>query len=190
MSFSQHEVDHILRTKQVLADILQGKQTLFEQSYNSDLFIWLKTYCRLSGGATASVLQGEHPNDFDFYFVDSLQSHMEHEFQENFLKEDARYQHLIESCNPAYMGMEIEGKVITVNAITMKHGIQIIRLAPLEVSRRSFDFIHCLPVYDWQKLYISKMQYDSVLQRRLIPNPTGQLTDHRIDKFKQRGWKI
>ena len=190
MSFTDSEIDRVLKAKVTLRDLLDRKAQLFSEQYKSDVFDFLRLNCWLTGGAVASLLQGQHPKDFDFYVRNST-SCSDAVLQDLFIKEGAPYYDLVQTCNPSYMGMEQAGRVITANAITLKAGIQIIRLANFETSRKNFDFIHCMPYYDWDKLYISRQQLDSILTKTLVPNPESrQLTHHRLQKFKERGWKL
>jgi hypothetical protein len=49
-----------------------------------------------------------------------------------------------------------------------------------------------MPYFDMatQQLFISRAQYDSIKQKKLVKNPAHkqELSAHRIDKFLERGW--
>lgn len=187
MSFTDSEIDRVLKAKVTLRDLLDNKARLFSEQYKSDVFDFLRLNCWLTGGAVASLLQGQHPKDFDFYVRNNI-SCSDAVLQDLFIKEGAPYYDLVQTCNPSYMGMEQAGRVITANAITLKAGIQIIRLADFETSRKNFDFVHCMPYYDWDKLHISRQQFDSIQKKELVANARAKITRHRIEKFKERGW--
>jgi hypothetical protein len=51
-----------------------------------------------------------------------------------------------------------------------------------------------MPYFDMatQQLFISRAQYDSIKQKKLVKNPAHnqELSSRRIDKFLERGWSI
>ena len=70
--------------------------------------------------------------------------------------------------------------------------MQFITLAKYEDARIGFDFIHCMPVYDFfnDTLYISEAQFQSISEKRLIlsKNMQGLPDPKRVKKFMNRGW--
>jgi hypothetical protein len=86
----------------------------------------------------------------------------------------------------------VDGKLVTANAITFKNGLQVIIKAD-KTHRDTFDFVHCMPYFDMktQQLFISRLQYDAIKNKQLIENPKfPQFSQHRTDKFLKRGWTI
>lgn len=147
----------------------------------------LKTY--LSGGATASLMHNEEPKDWDLYFGTMAE-------MSDFMyvvKEHKNVQELVADINEKYMETLIDGKLVTVNAVTFKNKLQVI-IKQTHDMRAHFDFIHCLPYYDIakDKFYISEQQFNSIKHKKLIVNPNRiePVSDHRVEKFRQRGWSI
>ena len=100
---------------------------------------------------------------------------------------------IIEDINPKY-GVDtiVEGKLVTPRAITLKNGVQIITMSRAD-ARETFDFFHCMPYYDILSnvYHISRRQYDSIKEKRLMHNPKSpQPADYRLQKFLNRGWRI
>ena len=144
----------------------------------------------LTGGCFASLFHNEEPNDWDVYLrdIDTAQ-----EF-DGMVMGDVTMMALVKDVNPAYrVATKVRSKVITENAVSFKNGLQVITNND-KSGRKSFDFIHCMPYFDMatQKLFISRLQYDCIKQKKLMKNPdhARELSGHRIDKFISRGWNL
>lgn len=190
--FTPAEVAHVQAVKQVLiqkfydgvaglrfAPFSNGNASTasFANIVRADLF--------LSGGAIASLLQGDEPKDFDIYSLVSLKGFFEAKLMTDNYDD-------IADVNDTYGISNVDGKVITPKAITMKSGIQFILMhsgTPAQI-KETFDFVHCTPHFSFadNKLYISKKQYDACVNKKLIVNNPTAVNDRRIEKFKQRGY--
>jgi hypothetical protein len=88
---------------------------------------------------------------------------------------------------------KVGGKLVTANAITFKNGLQVITRTGKE-HRETFDFVHTMPYFDMakQQLFISRQQYDSIKNKKLIVNPKHLVlvNQWRADKFMGRGWSF
>lgn len=160
----------------------------YKQGHNIDQ--WLYTNCQASGGISASVYWNETVKDVDLWYNSFDMNWFGQELQDLFIAKSGKFHHLVKDVNPSYMVGTVAGKLVTANAITLHGDVQIIRLANIEDARRTFDFVHCQPVYDLANMRysISPRQLDAIRTKRLIKTPTGKVTQHRLDKFKQRGW--
>ena len=173
-------------------EIILLKDSLLNQLYvridQAKLQLWHKSFF-LSGGAIASLLQGENPKDYDLYCKeDNLVKSILDYFKNGAGKE------LVADVSEKYMEfIGQDGKMITANAITLKNGLQFILKmhGDPESVRSNFDFVHCKPYLDLdsKKLYISKEQYDACKQKKLIINNPKTVTSHRRFKFIERGYK-
>lgn len=151
----------------------------------------LKSTCCLSGGAIASLYNGETPKDWDLWarnaeHIVTIQKEIEKKDFSNVVTDDA---------GSEYEGLKSglqKGKFVTRNAITLANKIQFILLDDVETARQKFDFIHCKPYYDISddKLYISKSQFSAIRFKQLIVNNPDTVTKQRIDKFRNRGWNL
>jgi hypothetical protein len=144
----------------------------------------------VTGGMSASIFHGESPNDYDVYLKDEKTIA---DFLDA-IKKSENNEHVAEYSSDKY-GFEIEEgqKIIKNNAVTLKNKIQVITLSRFEVSRKKFDFVHCMPWLDIQlgTYHISKQQYNAIISKTLIRNPTGsEPLKWRIHKYQQRGWKF
>lgn len=143
----------------------------------------------LTGGCFASLFHAEDPNDWDIYLRDvSTASQFE-----TFVVNVPAAIEMVKDVNPAYMvDVKLEGKLVTVNAVTFKNGLQVITRTDKK-HRETFDFIHCMPYFDMatQTLHISRAQYDAIKNKHLIQNPKHKQSPamHRVEKFLSRGWK-
>lgn len=147
----------------------------------------------LSGSAISSIYLNEKINDYDIYFMH------DHEIMsvKEVFKGDAELQKQIEDWNSYDDNQDIpvlDGKTFTDKAITLKHKIQFIIMGTLDQCRPTFDFMHCMPYYnfDIDMLVISPRQLWSIQNKTLVFNPKRDTppTFERIEKFKKRGWKI
>ena len=142
----------------------------------------------LTGGASASVFWHEFPNDFDIYLTDASDIAL---FK--VLIKQPEVLDLIKDLDPKYnLAVEIDGKLVTANAVTFKNNVQVITCQVAE-ARKQFDFMHCMPYLSLTdlKYYISKNQYTCIMKRLLKVNPTASRVDeHRKAKFIERGWKV
>lgn len=149
----------------------------------------------ISGGCIASLLQGEKVNDYDLYFkTEVVMNDIKMIYTKTSLKEQ------VEDVSENYReALGEDGKLITENAITLKNGIQLItkHFGHPDKLRKTFDYVHCMPYYDFSddKLYISRQQYDAIINKKLIWNMTEtdgafpKINGHfRELKFKKRGY--
>lgn len=147
----------------------------------------------LSGSAISSIYHDEKPKDYDIYFkeweiIDAVK---------DVFKTSLPLQKLIVDWND-YAGNTdiplINGKCFTKRAITLEHDIQYIIMGTLNECRPTFDFIHCMPYYDFaeDKFYISERQLQSIADKMLVFNPLREkpATQARIEKFQKRGWGL
>jgi hypothetical protein len=140
--------------------------------------------CIITGGCISSLYFGEKVNDIDLYAKDS--------------KKLSTVQKLIIEIGEhikevkGYSLTNADNKLITNNAITLKNDVQFITIADAETCRKQFDFIHCMPWFDikTQKLHISESQFNSIKNRQLVPNISGEtVKPYRLQKYLDKGWK-
>ena len=181
--FTVLEKEHITQAKD---DIRNYVKRYKEQLYPN--MPWVSIF--LSGGAITSILRNEKINDFDFYFKTELSKKIGIETLV------LMYKDRIKEYDPQYNTGSIQGdKLITDNAVTMIDGSQFITCMhgqPAEI-KLSFDFLHCCPHYDTleDQLYISKAQYDAIMNKKLIyRDPVKMAKSFRLHKFTQRGWVL
>lgn len=150
--------------------------------------------CIITGGCIASLFHYEAPNDIDLYSKDiksiKIISDLLTQIGTSIVKEVKSYDTDDILTNP--LGTR---KLITNNAITLTNNVQFITIGAADECRKNFDFIHCMPWYDLktQKLYISESQFDSIKEKKLVPNMEymrgRKLKETRISKYVTRGWK-
>lgn len=145
----------------------------------------------ISGGCISCLINGDKVNDYDLYFKDeNVMNDIKNLFVKTSLKEQ------IEDVSENYREvLGQDGKLITENAVTLKNGIQLItkHFGHPDKIRKTFDFVHCMPYYNFadDKLYISRVQYDAIVNKKLITlkenyNPIVGMS--REEKFKKRGY--
>ena len=149
---------------------------------------FLKDHAILTGGAISSLYHGEQPKDWDLYLDDDTSIRL----FKNYINADKEFQLQVKDINPKYMiDTEVEGKMITSNAVTLRNDLQVITMAT-KSFRDTFDYIHCMPWYDIKKdtLYMSTQQYNAIKAKKLILNPKALTapTAYRKQKYKERGW--
>lgn len=145
---------------------------------------WDKVY--LTGGAIASLLQGETPKDWDFYCE---------EYNTMYAIRDMllRHKDYVKDVDEKYKEVFGEdGKMITSQAITMKDNSSFITMVAMPASRmkKTFDYLHCTPHYHLvsKTLYISPAQYKAATEKKLIVNNASMVKEWRTHKFLQRGY--
>lgn len=184
MAFNDNEQHGLIALKKSL----YAQMNILLDTFPTTVSEHLRHNTILTGGAIASMMHMERPNDFDLYFKDdfSLSSFRQ------FIKNEIPVREYIKDVNEKYIEVVIEGKMVTGNAVTFKNGVQVILLQGCE-GREYFDFIHCMPWYDISnnKLHISRRQYDAIKHKKLIVNPARMGTPtskSRIEKYVKRGW--
>lgn len=139
----------------------------------------------LSGGAIASLIQGNQPNDWDFYFTNK-------EVMEHVQKVILDNPECIEEYDEGYHAGISGGKHITTNAITLKGKWSIITgfYGEIKDITKSFDYVHCTPHYSFikKKLLISRSQYNCIINKKLIVNNKNNIKEWRREKFISRGY--
>jgi hypothetical protein len=180
--FDQYEEMDVITIKGRLIDQLSSKLDKFP----TDLMALLRDNAILTGGASASMFHNEVVNDYDLYLTDSMAIKT---FESMLKLSDINS--LIEDVNPKYRDVTVSGKLITAKATTFKNKIQVITMTTAD-ARKSFDYIHCMPYLSLstKKYHISKQQYNSIKNKKLVINPNAERVDgHRTTKFIDRGWK-
>lgn len=156
----------------------------------ANIIPWSKAY--VSGGAIASLVQGDDPKDYDVYFREEPRSDPLNNTLRNVLLEV--YKDEIADVKEEYRNvMGTDGKMITENAITMKDGISFIFRSYAEPAdmKKTFDYLHCTPHYDiaTKKLYISPTAYWACVARLLMVNNPDTVVEWRTNKFLRRGYR-
>jgi hypothetical protein len=183
--FSTMEVVHILSVK---GKISKGLNGMTHTSWSSTLKNSWRSHFFLSGGAIASLLQGEEPNDWDLYCTDKK---MMTELTDTLIDQ---YASEIAEVNSKYMDATVNHKLVTANAVTMNGGYSFIRMMCMTPAdtKKTFDYLHCKPHYDIEKdkLYISRAQYDACVNKKLVVNNESQIKEYRTEKFIKRGYTV
>ena len=187
MAFSNEDVMKINTIKRIIRDRLEQ----FDQELPQVITQYLKDGI-ITGGAFASLWHHEEPNDWDFYFNDSNTMSVFQALMYNTSPNSMIMDHVKDS-GPYFKQVQIDGKLVTANAVSFKGGLQMITMATAN-HRKYFDFIHCMPYYDYNKdeLRISQQQLDSIKRKEIIKNPNSQGTPKpfRVEKYLDRGWGL
>lgn len=177
---------HDIKTlKELLRSAILNK---FSQ-LDTELHRFLFEEAILTGGAISSIYHSQPVNDWDLYLSDEAAITS---FKQ-YITADKHFQKQVKDINPKYMvDTEVEGKMITSNAVTMHNNVQVITMATKQF-RETFDYIHCMPWYDIKndKLYMSSAQWNAIKAKKLIINPkaTNPPTAYRKQKYIERGWR-
>lgn len=187
MAFSSADVRKINTIK----DIFRAKMGDFDEELPMAYTQYFKDGI-ITGGAFASLWHHEEPKDWDFYFTDG---NMMSDFQAKVMNGDPAGLLLqcVKDTGPYFTQVQVDGKLVTANAVTLKCGLQMITMATAN-HRKYFDFIHCMPYYDYNKdeLYISPQQLDAIKRKQIIKNPNfkGTPKPFRVEKYLDRGWGL
>jgi len=184
MTFTESEANNINAVKQTLKVFVCD---IIKSDFGTKIFDLVESYCFISGGSIASLLNCEEPNDYDIYFKDVNSAKL---VRDSILD----YHHnLIAKFDPKYATAGNE-KIITQNAITMKNRIQFMSSIwagqPLEITK-TFDYLHCTPYYDFasNNLFISEKIYRAIKDKKLYNNGNNEPKANRKLKYLHRGWK-
>jgi hypothetical protein len=187
MAFSSADVRKIKTIK----DIFHAKMGDFEEELPQSYTQYFKDGI-ITGGAFASLWHHEEPKDWDFYFNDG---NTMSNFQARVMNGDPAGLLLqcVKDTGPYFTQVQVDGKLVTANAVTLKCGLQMITMATA-THRKNFDFVHCMPYYDYNKdeLRISPQQLDSIKRKQIVLNPyfTGTPKPFRVEKYLDRGWSL
>lgn len=188
MAFSSADVRKINTIK----DIFRAKMGDFDEELPQSYTQYFKDGI-ITGGAFASLWHHEEPKDWDFYFNDG---NTMSNFQALMLNSSPSSQLMsyVKDSGPYFKQVQIDGKLVTANAVTFKCGLQIHSGLHPTADRKYFDFIHCMPYYDYNKdeLYISPQQLDAIKRKQIILNPNfkGTPKPFRVEKYLDRGWSL
>ena len=186
--FTPEQISHITSVKQKLREF---HESCCDQLWGAIVSGYYRNSPFISGGAIASLLQGETPNDYDYYFGIPPFSDVvkwSEKYSDHIMDSVEYYRLQGGNPDPSDTGTPL----VSENAITMRNTAQIIyRLhgTPSEI-KSTFDYVHCTPHYDVvdDTLYISKQQYDCCVNKMLVINNKDRVTSHRREKFKKRGY--
>jgi len=173
-----------------LKEDIRRKVTENARGIHDVLRLLLMNDCILSGSSISSIYHGEEPKDYDFWMKPTP-----------FLKVEAIRQNIIElysadilDISENYGGVTVNSKpdlCVTANAITFKNKFQLITLKDYYSARKTFDFVHCLPYFDFMEdnFFISERQFSIIQQKRLVLQRPGDIVvPYRVEKFENRGW--
>jgi hypothetical protein len=190
MAFSNEDVMKINTIKRIIRDRLE--QFDFDDELPKHVTQYLKDGI-ITGGAFASLWHHEEPKDWDFYFNDSNMMSNFQALMYNTSPTDKFLMQYVKDAGPYFKQTQIDGKLVTANAVTFNCGLQMITMATAN-HRKYFDFIHCMPFYDYNKdeLRISPQQLDSIKRKEIIKNPNfnGTPKPFRVEKYLDRGWGL
>lgn len=167
---------------------LNAKMSSLEPNFKAAI----KANCILSGGCFASILNDEEVNDFDLWCADYRGLEIIKDQLGHYNGLDVQGKEIpIVDINPKYNDNFVDGKIVTANAVTLKNKLQFISNVIYADAKKSFDYLHCTVNYDLknEKLYISRNQMDSILNKKLVSNAPLVVSEHRMNKFIERGWK-
>ena len=185
--FLMEDVMKINTIKRIIRDRLEQ----FDEELPKQVTQYLKDGI-ITGGAFASLWHHEEPKDWDFYFNDT---NLMSNFQALILNSgsDSEIVKTVKDSGPYFKQTQIDGKLVTANAVTFKCGLQVITMATAN-HRKYFDFVHCMPFYDYNKdeLRISPQQLDVIKRKQIIKNPNfkGTPKPFRVEKYLDRGWGL
>ena len=181
----QNQIEDIVYTKSILRPIVKNRLSEIFGTEFAELAI--KNDIIVTGGCISSLFLSENINDIDLYFKSDLVLKTMKDYitdkKMEFIKQMSTYS----------LRADDTALCITPNAITMKNNLQFITLGTAHECRERFDFIHCMPWYDFaeDKLHISEAQYNSIKTKTLEINPKSEkIKPHRIQKYKDRGWSV
>lgn len=179
------DIHDIQTLKRLLCSAMTNR--LAELEYEVTKF--LTEHAILTGGAISSLYHAHPVNDWDLYLSDDSAI----DSFKRYITADKHFQKQVKDINPKYMvDTEVEGKMVTSNAVTMHNNVQVITMASKQF-RETFDYIHCMPWYDIKndKLHISPQQYNAIKTKKLIINPKAKNppTAYRKQKYIERGWR-
>lgn len=182
---NQNQIDDIVHTKSLLRPMVKDRLSEIFGTEFAELAV--KNDIIVTGGCISAVFLSEHFNDIDLYFksssvLNTMKDYITDKKME-FIKKMSTYS----------LRADDTALCITPNAITMENNLQFITLGTAHECRERFDFIHCMPWYDFaeDKLHISEAQYNSIKTKTLEINPKGEnVKNHRIQKYKDRGWNV
>jgi hypothetical protein len=153
----------------------------------------IKTHGIITGGATSSIYHKSEVNDWDVY----LKTEEALEQFKHMVENDILVKSIVADVREEYRNfVGKNGKVITENAVTFKNKVQVITRSIAKESRKNFDFVHCMPYYDLSddKFYISRNQYESIKNKRIVVNDNYNGTTmgitERVKKYFDRGWAM
>ena len=178
------DIHDIQTLKELLRSAILNKFSQLDPELHKFLF----EEAILTGGAIPSLWTHHPINDWDLYLSDEAAINS----FKTYITADKHFQKQVKDINPKCMiDTEVEGKMITSNAVTMHNNVQVITMAT-KSFRDTFDYIHCMPWYDIKndKLYISPQQLNAIKAKKLIINPKAKNppTTYRRQKYIERGW--
>jgi hypothetical protein len=204
------------------------KRKTIEQTIKSKLGKWLesitdadlrsevKDHYILTGGAIASMLMGDMPNDYDVYiddvdvaaalakyYVNKLIGSLPDEVtvikHEGWVEVKVQSSGVLDKSDQPKENKENTGKyhvlAITSNAITLANNVQVVLrfVGPAEEIHKNYDFVHATNYYTEKTgLVLHQAALESILAKELkyVGSLYPVCSIFRIKKFVNRGWTI
>lgn len=185
--WTQDEIDFVLEQKKHLSCRIPEIKEILEKFGNKDAFF----DCYVSGGAIASILQKEVPNDIDLYFVSAKNANF---FKTFFANPQNRIKYSVVTSSHSRDSYDGPHIFVSSNAATLASKIQLIYSnhgIPKHVTQ-IFDLLHCTSWYSpsLDKLYINHRIFEVIKNKQMIQNTKKSVLPKRIAKFKKRKYTI
>lgn len=176
----------IRRIEEVKLEIVKKFEQLHQEVWFKELPFEARQSLYLAGGAIASLLQNEVPNDWDLYFNHAYAC-------AQFVKHVDNLKPWIADVDEKYREfVGKDGKMITEKAVTMRDTTSFIIMhsGKPAVVKQTFDYLHTTMHYDLttSKLYISEAQYDAAFFKKLVVFNPDVINVWRTEKFLSRGY--
>ena len=146
----------------------------------------------IAGGCWTSLFHGETPHDIDVFILnDQKTKDFVHKYIQQ-IKFKNPSSEIIKEGNTNY----IDNDSIEYTAFDMITKLQFIttKYNTRKELVAHFDMLHCCVSYTpWDdKLYISRDVYDTILKKEIRPQSgiVELVKPYRIEKMKQRGWRV
>jgi hypothetical protein len=214
---NNQEVKRGFKRKTIEETIKSKLNKWIESITDKDLGAEVRGHYILTGGAVASMLMGDMPNDYDVYIDDVWVAQKLAKYyvkkllgpaaedmatvipRESRVEVKVHSHGVLDKSDQPEDNKENTGKyhvlAITSNAITLSNNIQVVLrfVGPAEEIHKNYDFVHATNYYTTKTgLVLHQAALESILARELkyVGSLYPVCSIFRIKKFINRGWTI
>lgn len=189
LTFSAAEESNIRKVKG------SAKELCADLDFTRQIFRGMQPKYILAGGCFASMFNGERPKDYDIFFLGCDENTtIAEKLNTNEFKFSAAGDVLHQVRTDEQLSYLKNKNITTIVDHTIgdiDYQFIFTKYKTRQELIAHFDFLHACVSYvpHDDKLYISRSTYDSIMSKKLVPNPTAPYPNTwRFDKFLKKGW--
>lgn len=166
----------------------RAKELCADLDFTRQMFRGMQPRYTLAGGCFASMFNAERPKDYDIFFLDCDENTT---IAEKLNTNEIKFSVIRTKEQLDYLKNKNITAIVDHTIGDIDYQFIFTKYKTRQELIAHFDFLHACVSYvpHDDKLYITRSTYDSIMSKKLVPNPTAPYPNTwRFDKFLNKGW--